>query len=209
MIKRLRFWRILAAGGLFLASLGIMARAGEIPTAVPAGLETATFAGGCFWCMVPPFARLDGVVSITSGYTGGRTLNPTYEEVSAGGTGHAEAVEILFDPEKIRYEALLEVFWHNVDPTADDHQFCDHGNQYRSEIFYHNEVQKRSAEESRAALEKSKPFREPIVTKITRAAAFYPAEEYHQDFYKKNPLRYKLYRHQCGRDHRLKELWGG
>jgi peptide-methionine (S)-S-oxide reductase len=208
MIKRFRIGRVLAAGGILLASLWMMARAGEIPKAVPAAWEKATFAGGCFWCMEPPFDRLDGVISTTSGYTGGHTLNPTYAEVSAGGTGHAEAVEILYDPGKVRYETLLDVFWHNVDPTAADRQFCDYGNQYRSEIFTHNEDQKRLAEQSRAALEKSKPFRDPIVTKITPAAAFYRAEEYHQDFYKNNPIRYKFYRYNCGRDHRLKELWG-
>jgi len=135
-------------------------------------------------------------------------VNPTYEEVSAGETGHAEAVEILYDPKKVRYETLLDVFWHNVDPTVGDHQFCDYGNQYRSEIFYHTEEQKRLAEASRAALEKSRPFREAIVTKIVPAPAFYPAEGYHQNFYKTNPIRYKFYRYNCGRDQRLKELWG-
>lgn len=207
MVKRFRFWRALVSG-IILLSLGTTPQAGEAPEAAPAGMERATFAGGCFWCMEPPFDRLDGVISTTSGYTGGRTASPTYEEVSAGGTGHAEAVEILYNPKKVRYEALLEVFWRNIDPTAADRQFCDLGNQYRSEIFYRSENQKRLAEQSRTALEKSKPFREPIVTKINPAAVFTPAEEYHQDFYKKNPVRYKFYRYNCGRDARLKELWG-
>ena len=207
MVKRFRFWRALASG-VILLSLWTTPQAGETPEAAPAGMERATFAGGCFWCMEPPFDRLDGVISTTSGYTGGRTASPTYEEVSAGGTGHAEAVEILYNPKKIRYEALLEVFWRNIDPTAADRQFCDLGNQYRSEIFYLSENQKRLAEQSRTALEKSKPFREPIVTKINPATVFTPAEEYHQDFYKKNPVRYKFYRYNCGRDARLKALWG-
>ncbi|MHB8481491.1 MAG: peptide-methionine (S)-S-oxide reductase MsrA [Nitrospiria bacterium] len=170
--------------------------------------ELATFAGGCFWCMVPPFKKLEGVISVTSGYTGGHVENPTYEQVSAGGTGHAEAVQIRYDPGRISYETLLNVFWHNIDPTAVDYQFCDHGHQYRSEVFYHTDTQKRLAEESRAALEKKKPFKGPIVTKISPALKFYPAEEYHQDFYNKNPIRYKFYRYHCGRDQRLEELWG-
>jgi peptide-methionine (S)-S-oxide reductase len=170
--------------------------------------EVATFAGGCFWCMVPPFKKLDGVVSVTSGYTGGHVENPTYKEVSSGTTGHAESVEIIYDPHKINYQKLLDVFWHNTDPTAVDFQFCDHGHQYRSEIFYHTEKQKRLAEESKAGLENTKPFMGPIVTNISPASKFYPAEEYHQDFYNKNPIRYKFYRHRCGRDQRLEELWG-
>jgi peptide-methionine (S)-S-oxide reductase len=171
-------------------------------------LEKATFAGGCFWCMEPPYDQLDGVISTTSGYTGGRTKNPTYEEVSAGGTGHAESVEILYDPRKISYAKLLDVFWRNIDPTTPDRQFCDKGTQYRSAIFYHDEKQKRFAEESKAKLEKSKPFKEPIVTEIVPASEFYAAEEYHQDFYQKNPIRFKLYKYSCGRDQRLQELWG-
>jgi peptide-methionine (S)-S-oxide reductase len=171
-------------------------------------LEMATFAGGCFWCMVPPFDKLDGVLSVVSGYTGGRLKNPTYDRVSAGGTGHAEAVQIVYDPEKIRYEKLLDVFWQNVDPVAIGHQFCDFGDQYRSEIFYHSETQRRLAEESKGRLEGSKRFSEPITTKITAASEFYPAEDYHQEFYKKNPVRYKFYRYLCGRDQRLEQLWG-
>ncbi len=171
-------------------------------------LETATFAGGCFWCMEPPFDKLDGVVSVTSGYTGGNKKNPTYEEVSAGGTGHAESVQIVFDPARVSYEKLLDVFWHNVDPTVKDRQFCDVGHQYRTAIFYHTESQRQLALKSKEGLGKTKPFKEPIVTEITPATEFYPAEEYHQHYYKKNPLRYKFYRTNCGRDKRLKELWG-
>ena len=170
--------------------------------------EIATFAGGCFWCMEGPFDKLPGVISTTSGYTGGHKVNPTYEEVSDGGTGHAESVQIVFDPHKISYEKLLDVFWHNIDPTVTDRQFCDIGHQYRSAIFYHGERQRRLAEQSKAALEKSKPFAGPIVTEITAAGPFYPAEAYHQDFYLRNPIRYKFYRYRCGRDRRLEELWG-
>jgi len=179
-----------------------------IPPAAAATLETATFAGGCFWCMEPPFEKLAGVISVTSGYTGGKTGNPRYEEVSAGGTGHAESVRIQFDPAKVSYAQLLQVFWHNIDPTVRNRQFCDSGSQYRTAIFYHNEPQKKLSLQSKAALEKAKPFPEPIVTEIAPASRFYPAEEYHQDYYRKNPLRYKYYRHSCGRDKRLKELWG-
>ena len=171
-------------------------------------LEKATFAGGCFWCMESPFDKLDGVVSVTAGYTGGTKQNPTYEEVSAGGTGHAESVEIVYDPARIGYGKLLDVFWHNIDPTARDRQFCDSGHQYRSAIFFHGENQRRLAEASKQALEKGKPFPGPIATEIVAASQFWPAEEYHQHYYKKNPLRYKFYRQGCGRDRRLKELWG-
>jgi peptide-methionine (S)-S-oxide reductase len=171
--------------------------------------ESATFAGGCFWCMEAPFDKLPGVISVTSGYTGGRLKNPTYEQVSSGGTGHAEAVQVVFDPAKTSYAKLLDVFWHNIDPTVRDRQFCDVGNQYRSGIFYHSEDQRRTALQSKGALDKSKPFREGIVTEITAAGDFYAAEEYHQKYYKKNPLRYKYYRNGCGRDRRLNELWGG
>ena len=171
-------------------------------------LEKATFAGGCFWCMEEALDKVDGVVSTTSGYTGGQKPNPTYEEVSAGGTGHAESVQVLFDPSKISYEKLLNVFWHNIDPTTPDRQFCDKGRQYRSAIFYHNENQKRLAEASKKLLEQSKAFKEAIVTEIVPASEFYPAEEYHQDFYLKNPVRYKFYKYSCGRAQRLQELWG-
>jgi peptide-methionine (S)-S-oxide reductase len=181
----------------------------QLNAAAPAAAtETAIFAGGCFWCMEAPFDKLPGVISVTPGYSGGETRNPTYEQVSAGITGHAESVQIVFDPAKIGYAKLLDVFWHNIDPTLTDRQFCDSGNQYRSAIFYHGEEQKRLALQSRSALEKSKPFKAPIVTEITAAGPFYAAEEYHQHYYKKNPIRYKYYRGSCGRDQRLKELWG-
>ena len=173
-----------------------------------ANLAKATFAGGCFWCMEPPFDKLPGVVSTTSGYIGGKKLNPTYREVSDGETGHAEAVQIVYDPAKITYEQLLNVFWHNVDPTVIDQQFCDHGSQYRTGIFVHDDTQKKQAEASRVALMKSKPFKASIVTEIIVASTFYPAEDYHQDYYLKNPVKYKFYRFNCGRDARLKELWG-
>jgi peptide-methionine (S)-S-oxide reductase len=173
-----------------------------------AATEKATFAGGCFWCMEAPFDKLPGVVSVTPGYTGSSVKNPTYQQVSAGGTGHAEAVQIVFDPSKTSYSKLLDIFWHNIDPTVKDRQFCDIGNQYRSGIFYHGEEQRRLAEQSKSALEKNKPFKGPVVTEITPASEFYPAEEYHQHYYKKNPLRYSYYRTSCGRDQRLKELWG-
>lgn len=176
--------------------------------AVPATTARAIFAGGCFWCMEAPFDKLDGVVSTTSGYTGGSKKNPTYQEVSSGGTGHAEAVEVVFDPAKVSYERLLDVFWHNIDPTSKDAQFCDHGTQYRSGIFYLDSAQNAAAQSSRLALEKSKPFKGAIVTEITAATVFYPAEDYHQDYYIKNPIRYKFYRSGCGRDARLTELWG-
>ncbi len=178
------------------------------PGAIARGLERATFAGGCFWCMESPFDKLTGVVSVTVGYTGGQMKNPTYKEVSAGGTGHTEAVQILYDPGKIAYEKLLDVFWHNIDPTVTDRQFCDVGNQYRSAIFYHTVEQRRLAEQSKGTLQKTKPFRDPIVTEIVPASEYYLAEEYHQHYYKKNPLRYQYYRTGCGRDRRLKELWG-
>jgi peptide-methionine (S)-S-oxide reductase len=207
-MKRFGFVAFRVFAGVWMLIAPMTVRAAEKPPAPGTQLEVATFAGGCFWCMVPPYEKLEGVVSVTSGYTGGHVEHPTYEQVSAGGTGHAEAVQVLYDPRKVSYEKLLEVFWHNVDPTASDHQFCDYGDQYRSEIFYHTEKQKRLAEQSKAAIEKSKTFQEPILTKITPASAFYRAEEYHQDFYKKNPIRYRYYRYTCGRDRRLEELWG-
>ena len=168
----------------------------------------ATFAGGCFWCMEEAYEKVDGVVSVISGYTGGQLANPTYEQVSAGGTGHAESVEVIYNPGEVTYQHLLEVFWHNVDPTTPNSQFCDHGNQYRTAIFYHDETQKRLINESRQAVEKSKSFPQPIVTEIVPASIFYPAEDYHQDFYKKNPVRYKFYKWNCGRSQRLEQLWG-
>ncbi|GIK85623.1 MAG: peptide-methionine (S)-S-oxide reductase MsrA [Burkholderiales bacterium] len=168
----------------------------------------ATFAGGCFWCMEPPYDKLDGVLSTTSGYMGGFKRYPTYEEVSRGVTGHTEVVQVAYDPAKVSYEKLLEVFWRNIDPTVKDRQFCDSGTQYRTAIFVHTPEQRKAAEASKAALEKSKPFRDPIVTPVQDAGEFWPAEDYHQDYYQKNPVRYAYYRNGCGRDARLKQLWG-
>ena len=170
--------------------------------------ELATFAGGCFWCMQPPFDKQEGVISTTVGYIGGTKENPTYKEVSAGTTGHTEAMEVRFDPAKVTYSELLTLFWRNIDPLIKDAQFCDIGSQYRSGIFYHNENQKELAEKSKAELSSSGRFKSPIVTEITPASKFYPGEDYHQDYYKKNPIPYKFYRNGCGRDKRLKELWG-
>jgi methionine-S-sulfoxide reductase len=170
--------------------------------------EKATFAGGCFWCMESPFEKLPGVLSVTSGYAGGKTENPTYEDVSSGRTGHAEAVEVLYDPAKIAYARLLDVFWRNIDPTTKDRQFVDVGSQYRTAIFYHNEEQRRLAEESKKQLEASGRFGRPIVTEIVPAERFYPAEEYHQDYYKKSATRYKFYRFNSGRDQYLDRIWG-
>jgi peptide-methionine (S)-S-oxide reductase len=205
---------ILVAGALIALSVVFFAMRSnskadmtKIPQPAQGRLEKATFAGGCFWCMEHPFDELPGVVSVTSGYTGGQKKNPTYEEVSAGGTGHAESVQILYDPSKISYERLLAVYWHNIDPTVKDRQFCDSGHQYRSAIFYHTEEQRRMALKSREALQMNKPPGQ-IVTEITPATEFYPAEDYHQHYYKKNPIRYRFYRSSCGRDNRLKELWG-
>ena len=171
-------------------------------------MEKAVFAGGCFWCEETAFEGKPGVISAVSGYAGGHTANPSYDQVSAGGTGHAESVEVTYDPKKITYQQLLDIFWHNADPTDSGGQFCDRGDQYRSQIFYTNDTQKKLAEASKAEVMKTKPFSAPIVTQVTPLKAFYPAEEYHQDFYKKNPVRYESYRLGCGRDRRLKELWG-
>ena len=172
------------------------------------GLAVATFAGGCFWCMEPPFDALAGVLSTTSGYAGGDEERPTYRQVSAGVTGHAEVVRVIYDPRRIGYQRLLDVFWRNIDPTAVDRQFCDQGSQYRSAIFVHGAEQRRLAEASLAALRRDQPFGGEIVTPIEEAGAFWPAEDYHQDYYEKNPVRYKFYRNGCGRDDRLHELWG-
>jgi peptide-methionine (S)-S-oxide reductase len=193
----------------FIALVGwpAVAQMAKLPPAPP-GSAVATFAGGCFWCMEPPFDRQEGVIATTSGYIGGTKANPTYEEVSSGGTGHTEAVQVLYDPKKVSYEKLLDIFWHNIDPTVNNRQFCDVGSQYRTGIFVHGEDQQKAAEASKIALEKSKPFKEAIVTPITAAAQFWPAEEYHQDYYRKNPVRYTYYRTGCGRDARLKQLWG-
>ena len=185
---------------------GILAPVGE--AADNPGLAKVSFAGGCFWCMEEAFEKVPGVTSVTSGYMGGRVENPSYEQVSSGATGHAEAVEVLYDPDKVSYAKLLDAFWHNVDPVTPNAQFCDHGSQYRAVIFYQNEEQKRLAEESKRTIEQSKRFAQPIVTELVMASQFYPAEDYHQDFYKKNPIRYKFYKYNCGRAQRLEELWG-
>lgn len=169
--------------------------------------EVATFAGGCFWCMEPPFERLEGVSKVISGFSGGSKVSPTYEEVSAGATGHAEAVQISYDPKKVSYEKLLDVFWHNIDPTDSGGQFVDRGNQYRSEIFFHSEEQRKLAEESKKKFANSGVFKNQIVTNITKFSNFYAAEEYHQDYYKKNSVRYKYYRYRSGRDQFLDKTW--
>ncbi|MDQ6981942.1 MAG: peptide-methionine (S)-S-oxide reductase MsrA [Mariprofundus sp.] len=177
-------------------------------TATAYEAETATFAGGCFWCMEHPFDELPGVITTTSGYTGGHQEHPTYQQVSAGTTGHAEAMQVVFNPKRISYEELLHVYWRNTDPTTANRQFCDVGTQYRPAIFYHSEAQKQVAESSTKALMTNKLFDRDIVTEITRASTFWPAEEYHQNYYLKNPIRYKFYRYNCGRDQRLEKLWG-
>jgi peptide methionine sulfoxide reductase msrA/msrB len=171
-------------------------------------LEKATFAGGCFWCMVGPFEKLDGVKEVVSGYTGGHKENPTYEEVSSGTTGHVEAIQITYDPSKVTYSKLLDIFWRQIDPTDASGQFADKGLQYRTVIFYHNDEQKRLAEKSKTALQNSGMYDKPIVTEIIPATTFYKAEDYHQDYHKKQPIRYKLYRNNSGRDQYLKKIWG-
>jgi peptide-methionine (S)-S-oxide reductase len=193
-----------AAAILLLVSTSPMGAVGAVGEQK---LAKATFAGGCFWCMEPPYDMLEGVVSTTSGYTGGRVSNPSYEQVSYGGTGHLEAVEVAYDPSKISYEELLEVFWRNVDPTDSNGQFCDRGDQYKTAIFFHDEEQRRLAEESKQKLIDSGRLQKPIATPIRPATAFYAAEEYHQDYYEKNPIRYKFYRSRCGRDRVLEKLW--
>ncbi|MFO0766381.1 MAG: peptide-methionine (S)-S-oxide reductase MsrA [Nitrospiraceae bacterium] len=172
------------------------------------GSAKAFFAGGCFWCMEEVFEKVPGVTAVVSGYMGGRVANPSYEDVSAGTTGHAESVEVTYDPAKVSYRDLLNAFWKNVDPVTPNAQFCDHGSQYRAVIFVQNDEERRLAEESKRAIEESKRFKEPIVTEISPTAPFYSAEEYHQDFYKRNPIRYKFYKYNCGRAQRLEELWG-
>ena len=202
LITQSRFTAVLA--GLLLG-VALAATAAE-PVAKAQATATAVFAGGCFWCMEPPFDKLPGVVATTSGYTGGQKINPTYQEVSAGDTGHIEAVQITYDPKQVSYEKLLEVFWRNVDPLDKGGQFCDRGSTYTTAIFYQSEEQKKLAEQSKATIEKK--LGKAVVTTIRPAATFYAAEDYHQDYYKNNPLRYKYYRYSCGRDQRLEELWG-
>jgi peptide-methionine (S)-S-oxide reductase len=197
---------VLAA--VFLMTAAVLA---QVPStqADKSGIHAiATFAGGCFWCMEPPYDALDGVISTTSGFMGGKTPNPTYQQVTAGGTGHIEVVQILYDPAKITYEMLLKVYWRNVDPYDAGGQFCDRGEAYTTTIFAHTPEQKQLAEASKAALAASGPFKQPIVTVVRDAGPFTAAEEYHQDYYIKNPVRYKYYRYRCGRDDRLQAIWG-
>ena len=190
---------------IWLAALAVPA---VFAQSQPTGLAKATFAAGCFWCAEEAMDKVPGVISTTSGYMGGSKKNPSYEEVSSGATGHTEVVQVVYDPTKVSYERLLEQFWVNHDPTVKDRQFCDVGSQYRPSIFWHDEEQQRLAEASRAKWEKGKPFKQPIVTPIVKAAEFWPAEDYHQDYYRKNPVRYKFYTSGCGRYARLDELWG-
>ena len=200
------------ACGVTVRSQTAAPAAAAAPAATPAATPTATakavFAGGCFWCVESDFDKVPGVLSTTSGYTGGTVANPTYEQVSAKRTGHAEVVEIVFDPAKVSYEKLVEHFWRTIDPTTKDRQFCDAGSPYRSAIYAQDDAQLKIALASRDKLEKTKPFKEPIVTEVTKGGPFYAAEAYHQDYYKKNPVRYTYYRTSCGRDARLKQLWG-
>ena len=177
-------------------------------SAKPAGTASAIFAGGCFWCIEADFEKLPGVIGAESGYTAGRTVNPTYEQMSAGGTGHTEAIRVVYDPAKVSYPQLVDFFWRHIDPTVKDRQFCDAGSQYRSGIYWQNDAEKKVAEASREALLKSGKFPQ-IHTEVMAAAVFYPAEEYHQDYYKKNPIRYAYYRKSCGRDARVESVWGG
>ncbi len=207
-----RFLRNRLVIGLIMggAALAVQSTAmGDAPTgAVPKGEAVATFAGGCFWCVESDFDKVPGVSRTISGYTGGHSKNPTYEQVSAGGTGHREAVQIFFDPKKVSYDKLLDVFWHSVDPTDAGGQFCDRGRSYETAIFTNSPAQMRAAATSKQKLEKSGVLKKPIATPVETAGAFYSAEGYHQDYYKKNPLRYRLYRYGCDRDSRIKEVWG-
>jgi peptide-methionine (S)-S-oxide reductase len=198
----------MSAPALFGFALAAALTAGAHAATPSATTARAIFAGGCFWCVESDFDKVDGVLSTTSGYIGGTVANPTYQQVAAKITGHAEAVEIVFDPQRVSYEKLVEHFWRTIDPTTRDRQFCDAGSPYRSAIFTIDDAQLRAALASREALKKTKPFKEDIVTEIVPATTFYRAEDYHQDYYKKNPLRYQYYRSGCGRDARLKQLWG-
>lgn len=206
MIRKAYFLFGLALTAMVLGNLSPMPAGSLAAEKTPQA--KATFAGGCFWCMEEVFEKVNGVKSVISGYTGGHVANPTYEQVSSGGTGHAEAVEVVYDPGTVTYQRLLDVYWSNVDPTTPNAQFCDQGSQYRTAIFYHDETQKRLVEESKQEVEKSKTFPQPIVTQISPSSIFYPAEDYHQDFYKKNSIRYKFYKWNCGRSQRLEQLWG-
>lgn len=205
MILKVIFHRIAPVLALCLPLLAV---AQAVKPATPAAATAvATFGGGCFWCVEEAFDKVAGVISTTSGYMGGHLKNPTYPQVSAGNTGHNEVVQVVYDPAKVTYAQLLDAFWRNIDPTQANGQFCDHGSQYRSEIFVHDEAQRKAAEASKAALQKNKPFTGDIRTLITRASEFYAAEEYHQDYYRKNPVRYNYYKTGCGRQARLQEVW--
>ena len=195
----------LSGGFVGITSMQAQQGGAAVPAPQKPGLAVATFAAGCFWCTEADFDKVRGVVSTTSGYTGGKVANPTYRQVTTGETGHAEAVQVEFDPAAVSYEALLDHFWHNVDPFVAHRQFCDVGNQYRPEIFVHNEAQRAAADASKARIQKM--FREPIVVAVTPAGPFYRAEEYHQDYYKVNSAQYRFYRFGCGRDRRLQEIW--
>ena len=197
--------RVVVIAGL---ALGAHFASAQSPAPVKPVVSKAIFAGGCFWCVESDFDKVPGVVSTTSGYIGGTVANPTYQQVSAKTTGHAEAVEIVFDPAKVTYRALVDHYWRTIDPTVKDQQFCDHGSPYRTAIFALDQDQLKAAQASLADVQKAKPFVQPIVTEILLATKFYPAEDYHQDYYLKNPLRYKYYRTSCGRDARLTQLWG-
>ena len=206
-----RRWALGTVAALVLTVGAAMSQNTPAPAAPAAAAGTtakATFAGGCFWCTEADFDKVPGVLATTSGYIGGTVANPTYQQVSSDRTGHAEAVEVIYDPAKVSYEQLLQKYWLSIDPTTKDRQFCDGGSPYRTVIFTHGPEQAAAALASKLALEKSKPFKAPIVTLIEAAGPFYPAEDYHQDYYKKNPLRYNYYRKSCGRDARLAELWG-
>ena len=198
--------RLLLSFALILAGLGFAgAQMAPLPQPGP-GQAVAIFAGGCFWCTESDFDHVAGVISTTSGYTGGHVANPSYEQVSAGGTGHAESVQVIYDPSKVSYQKLLTHYWHSVDPTVKDRQFCDGGNQYRTAIFVGNDEERKLAEASKKEVEAE--LKKPIYTQIVAAGPFYAAEEYHQDFYLKNPAKYKFYRWNCGRDQRLEQIWG-
>lgn len=208
-MKYITGWIIVVlAVGLLFTGLSVSSKTNPEPGISPARQDTATFAGGCFWCMEGPFDKLEGVHATTSGYTGGHVADPSYREVSSGNTGHAEAVQIVYDSTVISYSKLLEIFWRNIDPTQANGQFCDIGSQYRSAIFYHNKRQQRLAAKTKQDLSQSNRFDDPIVTAIEPMGEFYVAEDYHQNFYKTHPTRYKQYRQACGRDRRLEELWG-
>ncbi len=203
---RLNILRFLAVGAALVFGQPAMAQTTQ--PAAPAALAVATFAGGCFWCMEPPYDKIDGVFSVYSGFMGGKTKNPTYEQVSRGGTGHAEVVQVTYDPAKVPYNKLLDTFWVNIDPVDKGGQFCDRGDTYRPEIFVHSEEQRKLAEASKAKLDASKQLEWPVIVPISEASTFTKAEDYHQKYYKKNAAHYKSYRTGCGRDARLEALWG-